>query len=59
MTVGRLDDVIVAYGATGLYDGLYASFGQRLYSVGEREESVTRCGGSLSLFAGLLHGYIR
>src|ERR671911_1150794 len=59
VAVRRFDDHFVAHGAAGLYDGLYASFGQRLYSVGEGEESVTRCGGSLSPFAGLLHGYIR
>jgi hypothetical protein len=29
LAIRRLDDLIVAYGAAGLYDGLYAGFGQR------------------------------
>src|SRR5829696_2253085 len=59
VAVRRLDDFIVAYGAAWLYDGLYASFGQGLHAVGEREESVARGGRSLCPFAGLLHGYPR
>src|SRR5215210_5215655 len=59
VAVRRLDNLIVAYGAAWLYDGLYASFGQGLHAVGEREESVARGGGSLCSFAGLPHGYSR
>src|SRR5919107_4129300 len=59
VTVGRLDDLIVTYGATGLYDGLYAGFGEGLYTVGEGEEGVARGGGSLCSFAGFLYGYRR
>src|SRR5215210_2764918 len=59
LAVRRLDDLIVAYGATRLYDSLYAGFGQGLHAVSEREEGVARGGGSLCSFAGLPHGYPR
>src|SRR5688500_19915769 len=59
VTVRRLDDLIVAYGATRLDDSLYAGIGQRLHAVGERKEGVARGGGSLCPLAGLLHGYPR
>ncbi len=58
MAVGRLDNLIVAYGAAGLYDGLYAGFGQGLHAVGEGEEGVARGGGSPCSFAGFPHGYL-
>src|SRR5829696_1689932 len=57
--VRRLDDLIVAYGAAGLYDGPYACFGQGLHAVGEGEESVACGGGPSGPFAGLLYGYLR
>src|SRR5215211_1758114 len=59
VTVRRLDDFIVAYGAAGLYYGLYAGFGQGLHAVGEGEEGVACGGGSIRPFAGLLYGYAR
>src|SRR5215210_2737381 len=59
VAVRRLDYLIVADRTTGLYDGLYAGFGQRLHAVGEGEEGVARSGGPLCLLAGLLHGYCR
>src|ERR687898_802748 len=57
--VRRLDDLIVAYGAAGLYDGLYAGFCEGLHTVREGKEGVARGDGSLCSFTGLLHGYIR
>src|SRR5829696_1158762 len=59
LAVRRLDDLIVAHGAAGLYDGLYAGFGQGLHAVGEREEGVARGSGSLCSFVGFPHGYAR
>src|SRR5215218_2673218 len=59
VSICSLDDLIVAHGTAGLYDGLYAGFGQGLHAVGEGEEGVARGGGSLGPFAGLLHGYLR
>src|SRR3712207_9203962 len=38
--VRGFDDLLVAFGAAGLYDGLDASFCQRLHTVGEGEERV-------------------
>src|SRR5215212_4150782 len=59
VAVRSFDDLIVAYGAAGLYDGLYAGFGQGFHAVGEGEEGIACGGGSLCPFAGLLHGYPR
>src|SRR5215211_9054584 len=59
ITVRRLHDFVVAYGAAGLYDGLYSGSGQGLYAVGEGEEGVASGDGSTCPFSGFLHGYRR
>src|SRR5215211_7994156 len=59
ITVRGLHYLIVAYGAAGLYDGLYSGCSQGLHAVGEREEGVARGDGSTCPFSGFLHGYPR
>ena len=59
VTVRSFDNFVVAYGATWLYDGSYAGFGELFYAVGEGEKGVARGGGALCSYAGFLYGYLR
>src|ERR1700739_3361957 len=42
----RLGHDVVAHGATGVHDRFHAGLGQRLESIGKREERIGRCDGA-------------